>query len=163
MTSFSIIENSDKPFCQLFGKDGDSIQRDIIFNSQVSSGQRLPEGKWEYRRYANGAIALVCADSFLMIPVETNAGESLMVSPEAISLSANLRVLLEKAKTKDSSASEKGLLVMHQALEEAIIRDIPSILVISVTSAIQSRKPSNPREVRVSPHAEAHSIVLLSS
>ncbi|RMV40321.1 hypothetical protein ALP12_200065 [Pseudomonas savastanoi pv. phaseolicola] len=52
---------------------------------------------------------------------------------------------------------------MHQALQEAIIRDIPSILVTSITPAIQTRKPSNPREVRVSPHAEAHSIVLMSS
>lgn len=163
MTSFSIIENSEKPYCQLFGKDGDSILRDIIFNSQVNSGQRLPEGKWEYRRYVNGAIALVCADRFLKIPVETNAGEALMVSPEAISLSANLRVLQEKAEINDGSAYEKGLLVMHQALQEAIIRDIPSILVTSVTPAIQARKPSSPKEVRVSPHAEAHSIVLMSS
>ena len=163
MTSFSIIENSERPFFQLFGKDGDSIQRDIIFNSQVNSGQRLPEGKWEYRHYANGAIALVCADRFFKIPVETNAGESLMVSPEAISLSANLRVLQEKAEIKDGSVCEMGLLVMHQALQDAIIRDIPSILVTSITPAIQARKPSNPQEVRVSPHAEAHSIVLLSS
>lgn len=163
MTSFSIIDNSDKPFCQLFGEDGDSIQRDIIFNSQVNSGQQLPEGKWEYRRYANGAIALVCADRCFKIPVETNAGESLMVSPEAISLSANLRVLQEKAEIQDGSMIDNGLLVMHQALQEAIIRDIPSILVTSMMPAIQARKPSSPKEVRVSPHAEAHSIVLMSS
>lgn len=163
MTSFIIIENSNKPFCQLFGEDGDSIQQDIILSSQVSSGQRLPEGKWEYRRYVNGAVALVCADRQCRIPVETNAGEALLVTPEAISLSANLQVLHEKAEAQARSSGDRGLSVMHKALRDAIIRDIPSILVTSVTPIIQTRQPTSPREVRVSPHDEAQSIVLMTS
>lgn len=163
MTSFSIIENSDKPFHQIFGDDGDTILQDIIFSSQVSSGQRLPEGKWEYRRYINGAVALVCADRQSKIPVETNTGEPLLVTPEAISLSANLLVLHEKAEDQARASSGTSLSVMHKALREAIIRDIPSILITSITPVIQTRQPTSPREVVVSPHDEAKSIVLMTS
>ncbi|WP_122531241.1 hypothetical protein [Pseudomonas viridiflava] len=159
MTAYAIIENHDKPFNELFGDDGEAIQQDIIFSSQVHSSQRLPEGKWEYRRYANGAVALVCADTRSKIPVETNAGEVLLVSPEALSLSANLMVMHEKAH--DHGQIKRSLCVMHQALHEAIIRDIPTILITSTTPEVETRKP-NGREVRVIPHEEAQSIVLLA-
>lgn len=162
MTLYTVIDNFEKPFRQLYGPEGEEIQQNIILSSQVSSGQRLPEGKWEYRRYANGAVALVCSDRQSKLLVDNGSGESLLLSPEAISLAANLLVLNEKAEEQAYLGSQSPISVMHLALREAIIRDIPSILITSMSPEVEMRPPYSQREIKIAPHAEAEAIVLIS-
>lgn len=162
MTLFSIIEISDKPFLHLYGDRADAIQSSILISSNAQAGQAMPEGKWEYRRYANGAVALVCADRITRLSVDTFTGVVLQVSPEAISLAVNLQVLHECAQSA-SVAHQGAFRKMLLALKEALIMDQASILITAYVPQLDVRPPYSAREVTLVPHAEAKAILLMSS
>ncbi|MDT8925440.1 hypothetical protein RBE51_21830 [Pseudomonas taiwanensis] len=158
MTEYALIDPDVEPFNTVLGESGASLQMHIMRGTECRAGAPLEDGQWEYRLFANGAIALVLRDAVSRIPVRNELGETILASPEAISLSMNLLALKDQQQLVPLEVATR-LETLYRALKEALIQEHSTLILSGLAPDLRARKPADRREGRLRPHREAHSII----
>lgn len=160
MTAYELIEPDEQPFQALLGEIGSSIQDHILMGTQCRLGRAPQEGQWEYRAFANGALALVHRDATSRVAVTNELGSAVLASPEAVSLSVNLLALkdCQQGVTQEVFAQ---ISTLHRALQEALLMETSTVVITKLYPDLQHRPPASRREIDLVPHREAQSILFI--
>lgn len=158
MTQYALIDPTESPFERVLGESGQTLLRHIIRGTACRAAIPIVEEQWEYRLFANGALALALNDSETRVKVRNALGDHISASPEAISLSMNLLALKDHQQQVPPEIAGR-LDMLYTALKEALILEHSTVILPALQPDLRLRKAANSNEGQLRPHREARTII----
>jgi len=166
---YEVIPAEQNPLAQLFGSLCVKIEQNTYNIMDRLAGEHYKGGRWEFRKYANGAICMVFPDSTVIKPNTFN-GYEVECSLEATSYAAwiiNLSIA-SMAISANSSPESKAMTALlhdlHHGLMDAITGRIRFVITPGEGEGYRDLTPDEEDLLnggKLQKHPEAGSIVTI--